>query len=220
MIRDVSNAFLSDQRDVSTALLSNQRDVSTPLLSDQRTFRAHFCLIRGRFERTFVWSEDVSSARLSDQRTYRELKQIKYCRTSQPRFLSSSCSLFSNHSCNFSQESVGCKWNWKVLKGEKCGANIENFYNQIIFSIWWSKLSTPQPRFLSSSYIVLSNCFCIFSKKISWVKVKLESVEGRQRKRKYLKILLLNPFFYVMEQEIDQPNLGFWNLRLNNLSSN
>ena len=41
------------------------------------------------------------------------------------------------------------------------------------------KIDPPQPRFLSSCYILFSNYACAFSEKISWMQVKLESVEEK-----------------------------------------
>ena len=68
--------------------------------------------------------------------------------------------------------------------------NVENFNKpqEILsflvlnhFSIWRSRKYTPKLKFLNSCCILLSNYTCDFSKKISWVQVKPESVEKRQR---------------------------------------
>ena len=62
----------------------------------------------------------------------------------------------------FKKNSVGCKWNWKVLKANKTSENYKkNSLNH--FSIWWSKKLTHQPRFLNSRCNVLSNYTCNFS---------------------------------------------------------
>ena len=41
--------------------------------------------------------------------------------------------------------------------------------------------------------------------KSSWMQLKLETVEGRQKYWKYQKILFLNHFFYMIEQIIVPP---------------
>ena len=63
----------------------------------------------------------------------------------------------------FKKNSVGCNWNWKVLKANKSSEN--NKKNLLLdhFSIWWSKKSTTQPRFLKSHRNVPLHFTCNFS---------------------------------------------------------
>ena len=58
----------------------------------------------------------------------------------------------------------------------------ELLHFQLNFSIWRSKKSTPQPRFLNPPVYLLSNFMSDFWIEIGWVQQKLESVQKEKQK--------------------------------------
>ena len=49
-------------------------------------------------------------------------------RPPQPMFLNSCYKGLPNYTCYFSKKSVGCRWNWKILKRDKSSKKIKEFY--------------------------------------------------------------------------------------------
>ena len=85
--------------------------------------------------------------------------------TPQPGFLKCYYNVFSNYTCNSSKKSVRCKWNWKVLKGDKSSEIIEKFYFWVIFFYMMQRKIDPPPWFLKCYYNLLSNYTSNSSKK-------------------------------------------------------
>ena len=81
----------------------------------------------------------------------------------------------------------------------------------MIFSMWWSKKSTPQPRFLDSYVHLLSNYTCDVSKKLVACKWN-RKVQRMQKIVKILKFFNFNSFFLYDGAKNRPPNLGFWTL--------
>ena len=81
----------------------------------------------------------------------------------------------------------------------------------MIFSMWWSKKSTPQPRFLDSCVHLLSNYSSDVSKKIVACKWNWK-VQRRQKIVKILKFFKFKWFFLCDGAKNRPPNLGFWTL--------
>ena len=102
----------------------------------------------------------------------------------------------------FQKQSVRCRWNWKLLKAGKSSENIKKFCFQTVFPIWWSKISTPLPKFLNSFCNLLSNYFCNSSKN------QLDANETGKcwKQTKIMRIskkIIFKPFFDMMEHKID-----------------
>ena len=92
------------------------------------------------------------------------------------------------------KKSVRCRRNWKVLQADKSSENIEKFYIQTIFPIWWSKISTP---YLSFAVIYFQIFFLQFDANETgkcWKQTKIVKISIKR---------MFKPVFDMMEQKID-----------------